>query len=150
MAKAPQPEDSSSRSAIGKDDDVSATGQDAETDEQAAAEDTTMTQDIAAQLKALKEQMQSLQASVAERSTKGAKAVARNVGTAGEKVTSTVETYPISAVLITAAAAFLLGRLSVGAVEPPAGKVEQLRHRLQELASRLPPNVRDRLRSSLH
>jgi ElaB/YqjD/DUF883 family membrane-anchored ribosome-binding protein len=132
-------------------------------------------QDITEQLKALKEQVQALQATTTQLASQAGKVVASGarmagdkVGenariagdkaiagakVAGEKVTTTVETYPISAVLIASGVAFLLGRMTTSAYHHEPSYTEStfdsLRSRLSDLSSRLPPNLKSALRSSL-
>ena len=101
------------------------------------------------QLKALREQVETLSGSLARMGGKAGRAVAGTAGAATETVTTTVRTYPFYAVLAASAAAFLLGRLSAS---PPPSMSErgydQLR-RLRDLAAHLPPQVLDTLRSSI-
>jgi hypothetical protein len=81
----------------------------------------------------------------------GDKAVA-GARIAGEKVTTTVETYPISALLIASGVAFLLGRMTASAYHEPSyaeSTFDSLRGRLSDLSSRLPPHLKSALRSSL-
>jgi len=131
-------------------------------------------EDIAEQLKALRQQVQALQSSSAEIAAQAGKMVAssarvagdkiasgaREAGdkvasgarVAGEKVTTTVEHYPFSAVLVAAGAAFLLGRMSASSYSQPSyaeSTLDQLKHRLHDLSSRLPPHLKSALRSSL-
>jgi ElaB/YqjD/DUF883 family membrane-anchored ribosome-binding protein len=131
-------------------------------------------QDIAEQLKALKEQVQALQATSGQVASQAGKVVAsgarmagdkvsenaRAAGdraiagakVAGEKVATTVETYPISALLIASGVAFLLGRMSASAYHEPSyaeSTFDGLRSRLGDLSSRLPPHLKSALRSSL-
>lgn len=164
MARSPKLGDAIPLSVVGKDGVESA--EDTVSDAIEMAEDTagTMMQDLSAQINSLREQVQSLQASTAEMATKAGKAVASGARAAGEtvasgarvagdKATTTIETYPISSVLIVAGAAFLLGRLSShAAYSQPSFQertLDQLKHRLHDLSSRLPPHLLDSLRSSL-
>lgn len=131
-------------------------------------------QDIAEQLKALREQVQSLQAATGQIASQAGKAVASGARAAGGKVagsaraagdkavsgakaagdtvTTTVETYPMSALLIASGVAFLLGRMSASANHEPSyteSTFDSLRSRLGDLSSRLPPHLKSALRSSL-
>lgn len=102
------------------------------------------------QLKALREQVESLSGSLAKMGNKAGRAVAHSAGTATDTVTTTVRTYPFYAVLAASAAAFVLGRLSVApAPSVPDRAYDQLRHRLRDLASHMPPNLVDSIRSSI-
>ena len=101
------------------------------------------------QLKALREQVETLSGSLARMGGKAGRAVAGTAGAATETVTTTVRTYPFYAVLAASAAAFLLGRLS--ASPPPSLSERGYDHlrRLRDLAAHLPPQVLDTLRSSI-
>lgn len=131
-------------------------------------------QDIAEQIRALKEQVQALQATTGQIASQAGKVMASGARVAGdkvsegariagdkavsgakvagEKVTTTVETYPISALLIASGVAFLLGRISGSAFSQPSyteSTFDSLRSRLGDLSSRLPPHLKSALRSSL-
>jgi ElaB/YqjD/DUF883 family membrane-anchored ribosome-binding protein len=131
-------------------------------------------QDIAEQLRALKEQVQALQATTGQVASQAGKVVASSARAAGdkvsesariagdkavsgakvagEKVTTTVETYPISALLIASGVAFLLGRMSSSAFSQPSyseSTFDSLRSRLGDLSSQLPSHLKSALRSSL-
>jgi ElaB/YqjD/DUF883 family membrane-anchored ribosome-binding protein len=131
-------------------------------------------QDITEQLRALREQVQALQATTGQIASQAGKVVASGarmasdkVGenarvagdkaiagakVAGEKVATTVETYPISAVLIASGVAFLLGRMTTSVYHEPSyaeSTFDSLRSRLGDLSSRLPPHLKSALRSSL-
>ncbi|MDB5551360.1 MAG: hypothetical protein JWL86_1344 [Rhizobium sp.] len=102
------------------------------------------------QLKALRDQVESLSGSLAKMGNKAGRAVAHSAGAATDTVTTTVRTYPFYAVLAASAAAFVLGRLSVPqAPSTPDRAYDQLRHRLRDLASHMPPNLVDSIRSSI-
>ena len=102
------------------------------------------------QLKALREQVETLSGSLAKMGNKAGKAVARSAGVATDSVTTTVRTYPFYAVLAASAAAFVLGRLlATPAPSAPDRAYDQLRHRLRDLASHMPPHLVDSLRSSI-
>jgi ElaB/YqjD/DUF883 family membrane-anchored ribosome-binding protein len=110
----------------------------------------TAIQHLNEQLKALREQVETLSGSLARMGNKAGRAVAHSAGAATDTVTTTVRTYPFYAVLAASAAAFVLGRLSVApAQSTPDRAYDQLRHRLRDLASHLPPNVVDSIRSSI-
>jgi ElaB/YqjD/DUF883 family membrane-anchored ribosome-binding protein len=131
-------------------------------------------QDIAEQLRALKEQVQSLQATTSQIASQAGKVVSSSARAAGSKVadsariagdkavsgakaagdtvTTTVETYPISALLIASGVAFLLGRMSASAYDDRSyaeSTFDSLRSRLGDLSSRLPPHLKSALRSAL-
>ena len=162
MARSPKLGDAIPLSVVGKDAVESA--EDKMSDVAERVDDTahTMIEDLSAQIKTLRQQVQSLQASTTEIAAKAGKAVASGARVAGEtvasgarvagdKATNTIETYPISSVLIAAGAAFLLGRLTSQTYSPPSFQertLDQLKHRLQDLSSRLPPHLLDSLKSS--
>jgi len=145
-------------------------------------------QDIAEQLKALREQVQALQATTADVASRTGKVMASGARVAGDKVAegariaggkvaeeariagdravagakaarrsvaSTVETYPLSTLLIASATAFLLGRITAGSNDRQTygdraeHALDGLRDRLHDLSSRLPANLRSALRSSM-
>jgi sorbitol-specific phosphotransferase system component IIBC len=110
----------------------------------------TAIQQLSEQLKALREQVETLSGSLAKMGNKAGRAVAHSAGAATDTVTTTVRTYPFYAVLAASAAAFVLGRLSVASTQSaPDRAYDQLRHRLRDLASHLPPNLVDSFRSSI-
>lgn len=176
MVKSPKPGEGFPLSVVRKETNVAENDQTTIQNAADAVKDTSnqAIQDIAEQLKALREQVQSLQATTADIAAKAGQVVAsgakvagdkvaegaRAAGdkavagakVAGEKVTTTVETYPISALLVASATAFLLGRLSASAYHQPSyteSTMDSLRHRLGDLSSRLPPHLKSALRSSL-
>lgn len=107
-------------------------------------------QQLNEQLKALREQVETLSGSLAKMGNKAGRAVAHSASTATDTVATTVRTYPFYAVLAASAAAFVLGRLSVpSAQSAPDRAYDQLRHRLRDLASHVPPNLVDTIRSSI-
>jgi ElaB/YqjD/DUF883 family membrane-anchored ribosome-binding protein len=110
----------------------------------------TAIQQLGDQLKSLREQVESLSGSLAQIGGKAGKAVARGASVATDTVTDTVRTYPFYTVFAASAAAFLLGRLSV--VQEPSyaeRRYGQLRDRLSDLGSKIPPNLIEQIRSSL-
>jgi hypothetical protein len=109
----------------------------------------TAIQQLNEQLKALRDQVETLSGSLARMGNKAGRAVAHSAGTATDTVTTTVRTYPFYAVLAASAAAFVLGRLSAApAPSAPDRAYDQLRHRLSDLASHLPPHLLNSIRSS--
>lgn len=102
------------------------------------------------QLKALREQVESLSGSLAKAGTKAGKAVAHGATAASDTVTTTVRTYPFYTVLAASAAAFMLGRMSAMPTESSSDRAyDLLRHRLRDIASQLPPHLFDSIRSSI-
>lgn len=102
------------------------------------------------QLKSLREQVETLSGSLAKMGNKAGKAVAHSAGVATDQVTTTVRTYPFYAVLAASAAAFVLGRLLASPPQSmPDRAYGQLRHRLKDLASHVPPHLVDSIRSSI-
>lgn len=178
MARSSKPGDSFPFSLVGKENPVPDTNESIQNAADAAKQTSNQTiQDIAEQLKALREQVQALQTTTADIASRTGKVVASSARVAGGKVaeearaagdkavagakaagqtvTSTVEAYPLSAVLIASATAFLLGRLTaLPSYEPTYSDraeraLDGLRERLHDLSSRLPPNLKSALRSSL-
>lgn len=174
MARTPNAGDNFPLSVVGNDETASNPEKDQLLDKVEDVVDTvTDTSALAEQLRQLKEQVQALQATTAELGSHAASAVASGARAAGsrvadsavaagnrvasgaratgEKVTETVETYPFSAMLVASVVAFVLGRVS--APYTPSfrseGSMDQMKHRLQDMASRLPPHLRSALRSSL-
>lgn len=163
MARSPKLGDAIPLSVVGKDAVESAEDKMSDLAETVDENAHTMVQDLSEQIRSLREQVQSLQASTTAMAARAGKAVASGARTAGEtvasgaraagdKATNTIETYPISSVLIVAAAAFLLGRLTSQTYSAPSFQdrtLDQLKHRLQDLSSRLPPHLLESLKSSL-
>lgn len=179
MARSSTPGNSFPLSLVGKENQVPDSNQTIQNAADAAKETSNQTiQDIAEQLKALREQVQALQATTADVASRTGKVVASTARAAGGKVaeearaagdkamagakaagqtvTSTVEAYPLSALLIASATAFLLGRMTAGSSREPSysdyadNALDRLRGKLQDLSTRLPPNLKSALRNSLH
>jgi hypothetical protein len=109
----------------------------------------TMAQDIAEQIKTLKVQVEALKNSLAEMGGKAGRAVESGASTASNKISSTVESYPLSTVVVVSVVAFLAGRATVGRPQTfSESAIDTLRDRLQSLTSHLPPHLKDSLRSS--
>ena len=108
--------------------------------------ETTIAQ-LTESLKALRSQVEQLSSSLAKASSKATKAVGHTAEAATDTVTSTVRTYPFYSVLATAAAAFVIGRLSV---VPQPGRIDRTYDRLSDIASRLQPHLIDAIRSRIH
>jgi ElaB/YqjD/DUF883 family membrane-anchored ribosome-binding protein len=176
MARSSKPGDSFPLSVVRKENSVPENVQNDVADAADVVKDTASKAmaEIAEQIKALREQVQTLQATTSEIASQAGKVVASSARVASDKVTegariagdkavaeakvaservsSTVEAYPISAVLIASVTAFLLGRISASAHSQPTyteGALDQLKQKLHDLSGRLPPHLKSALRSSL-
>ena len=110
----------------------------------------TMMQDVAQQIKALREQVQALQSNVAGLGAKVGKSVADGARATEARVSGTVETYPMWSVLVASLAGFVVARAVMVRPEPAhEDRIENLKSQLQALASQLPTHLKDRLRSTL-
>jgi ElaB/YqjD/DUF883 family membrane-anchored ribosome-binding protein len=176
MAKSTIPGESFPLSLVRKENPMSEPDQKIQTVADAAKETSSQAiQDIANQIKALREQIQVLQSTTADIAAtaghvvaSGARATGEKVAegariagssavsgarAAGERVTTTVETYPVATVLIASAVAFLLGRASAPYPSHPSyaeSAFDGLKNRLSDLSERLPSNLKSALRSSLN
>lgn len=152
MASKPRSGDSIPLSVVSKHADARENGvSEAESGNESAdqSDRVSMADDISARLRELREQVQTLKASIADAQQALISTVSDATVTAGENSRATVRAYPISSIVIAGLLGIVIGRLSSRRTTIHEGTFDEWRNRLTNLATELPPQIKASLRSTL-